>query len=156
MRATEAASAETGRGEVVPTAGALNGIREVRVSTAVRILSHTWGIDFNPYISQDLMPKIQREWSVEIQKLPAAATAKTGTAIVEFAIARDGSITDVKLKQSTKEQALDDAVLGAIRGASPFSPLPAKFRGNNIALRLQCDYNPEPGGTRTTGGPPKE
>ena len=53
------------------------------------------------------------------------------------------------MKQSTQEEMLDNAVREAIEGASPFAPLPPKFRGKHIALRLKCDYNP--GSTGTDG-----
>src|SRR5690348_14509071 len=98
------------------------------------------------------MAKIQREWSAQIQKVDATAAAKkakvdaTAAAkkarvTIEFAIARDGSIGQIRLNQSTQEQVLDDAVREAIQAASPFAPLPANFRGEDITLRFQCDYD---------------
>jgi TonB family protein len=87
------------------------------------------------------MAKIQREWSLQIRKADITAVGKKGRVIIDFAIERDGSVGQMKLKQSTQEQVLDDAVREAIRAASPFAPLPAKFRGQDIMVRFQCDYN---------------
>jgi TonB family protein len=89
------------------------------------------------------MEKIQREWSTRIQKVDTASAEKKGRVVFEFAIQRDGSIGQMKLKQSTQEQSLDDVVQDAIHGASPFAALPAKFPGKEITVRFQCDYNQE-------------
>ena len=104
------------------------------------MLSNPQGVDFNPYLNKDVMPRIQKAWAAQIQRSTAAASGKA-TVVVEFAIQKDGSISGVKLRQSTKEQALDEAVQKAIEGSSPFPPLPDKYRGKEILLRFQCDYN---------------
>jgi TonB family protein len=134
MQASEAATA------------AQSVIKQVNVSAGVVILSNTQGVDFNSYLSQEVMAKIQREWSVQIQKMDVTAAAKKARVTIEFAIAKDGSIGKIRLTQSTQEKVLDDAVREAIQAASPFAPLPAKFRGEDITLRFQCDYDQgEPG-----------
>ena len=141
MQTSESATAgKIGSANIVPTT-AQTVVKQVNASAGVVILSNTQGVDFNSYVSQEVMPKIQREWSVQIQKLDMAIAEKKGTVAIEFAIERDGSIGQMRLKQSTQEQVLDDAVRGAIQGASPFAPLPARFRGKDITLRFQCDYN---------------
>ena len=139
-------------GGVLPKTGTLNVIRQVNISAGVVILSSTQGVDFNSYLNREVMPKIQREWAAQIQRVSAEAGAKQGRVLIEFVIDRDGSVADIKLKQSTQEQELDDAVRGAIQSASPFAPLPERFRGKNIALRFQCDYNlGEQAGSTTAG-----
>lgn len=146
MQASEAATAAKAVSSIVPTTAAQSVIKQVNVSAGVVILSDTQGVDFNSYLSQEVMAKIQREWSAQIQKVDATASAKKGRVTIEFAIAGDGSIGQIRLKQSTQEQVLDDAVREAIQAASPFAPLPPKFRGKDITLRFQCDYNQgEPG-----------
>src|SRR5262249_47569205 len=119
-------------GKIVPMGGALHVIQQVNVSTGVMVLSNTQGVDFSSYLSGEVMPKIQREWSVQFQKVTASAATKKSTVIIEFQIERDGSIAEMKLSQSTQEQTLDDAAQAALQGASPFAPLPAKFRGKSI------------------------
>lgn len=139
-------------GGVLPKTGALNVIRQVNISAGVVILSSTQGVDFNPYLNREVMPKIQQEWAAQIQRVSAEAGSKQGRVLIEFVIDRDGSVADIKMKQSAQEQELDDAVRGAIQSASPFAPLPEKFRGKNIALRFQCDYNlGEQAGSTTAG-----
>lgn len=139
MRAVQTASGNLDAAEV-PTKGALNLTQQLNVSAGVVILSNTQGVDFNSYLSGEVMSKIQKEWGAEIQNVSAKARSKNGKVMIEFAIGRDGSVGDIELKQSTQDHELDDAVRGAIQSASPFAPLPAKFRGKNLVLRLECDY----------------
>jgi TonB family protein len=151
MQAAQAASGNVDAAEV-PTRGALNLMRQVNASVGVVILSNTQGVDFNSYLSSEVMSKIQREWAAQIQNVSAEAASKDGKVIVEFAIGRDGSIGDIQLKQSTQDHELDAAVQGAIQSASPFAPLPAKFRGKNLVLRFQCDYKQVPAAGPDTAG----
>jgi len=143
-QANQAAGGEVGSQAVAPTTAARGVTNQVKVAARVVLLSNPQGVNFNSYLSENVIPKIQREWSVQIQRISMTAAAKTGTVIIEFAIERDGSIADVKLKQTTQEQVLDDAVRAAILAASPFAALPAQFQGKDIAVRFQCDYNPVP------------
>lgn len=147
MQASQATGGKVGSQAVAPTTAARGVTNQVKVAVRVVLLSNPQGVNFNSYLSENVIPKIQREWSVQIQRISMTAAAKTGTVIIEFAIERDGSIADVKLKQTTQEQVLDDAVRAAILAASPFAALPAQFQGKDIAVRFQCDYNPVP----TTG-----
>jgi len=50
------------------------------------------------------------------------------TTTVSFAIARDGTLTGVKLSESSRDGAFDDSVIRAIKRAAPFPPPPEKFR----------------------------
>lgn len=152
MQASQAADgARVDSGKILPTGGALHVIQQVNVSAGVMVLSDTQGVDFSSYLSREVMPKIQREWSMQIQKVTASAAVKKSTVIIEFQIERDGSIAEMKLTQSTQEQTLDDAARAALQDASPFAPLPAKFRGKSIALRFRCDYSPTAADAGTTG-----
>lgn len=50
------------------------------------------------------------------------------TTSVTFAIGADGSLTGVRLTQSSRDPAFDDSVIRAIRRAAPFPPPPEKYR----------------------------
>jgi len=50
------------------------------------------------------------------------------TTSVTFAIGSDGSLTGVRLTQSSRDPAFDDSVIRAIRRAAPFPPPPEKYR----------------------------
>jgi TonB family protein len=50
------------------------------------------------------------------------------TATVDFAIGPDGTLTGVKIGESSNDSAFDDSVIRAIRRAAPFPAPPEKFR----------------------------
>jgi len=50
------------------------------------------------------------------------------TAVVDYAIGPDGSLTGVKIARSSNDAAFDDSVLRAIRRAAPFAPPPGKYQ----------------------------
>ena len=144
MGASQASSANMN----VPAApkSVLNLMRQVNVAAGVVILSNTQGVDFNSYLSGEVISKIQRQWGTQIQKVSTEAASKSGKVVFEFAIEKDGSVGNIQLKQSTRNDELDGAVRGAIQSASPFAPLPAKFRGKNLLLQFQCEYKQGSGG----------
>lgn len=55
--------------------------------------------------------------------------------VVTFTIGAKGPVEEVKLKESSGDQAVDDSALAAIKGASPFAVLPA-----GAAKGLTIDY----------------
>jgi TonB family protein len=119
-------------------------VREVSLLARMTMLTNPQGVDFASYLSKEVIPKVQQEWGARVQRVGLALATKRATAVLEFAIEKDGSVTGVELKQSTQEPKLDDAVREAIREASPFAPLPPNFRGKAITLRFNADYNSEP------------
>lgn len=56
--------------------------------------------------------------------------------IVTFTIRRDGSISSVRLEQSSGNFALDASAQRAIADASPFPPLPAAFERNEVSIEF--------------------
>ncbi len=57
-------------------------------------------------------------------------------AIVYFRIARDGTVSQLKLVTSSGNRAFDDAALRAVSAAAPLPPLPASFSADSIGVRL--------------------
>jgi TonB family protein len=60
---------------------------------------------------------------------------------IEFIIAPDGSVKQMKLVFPSGDVPLDRAAWGAITGASPYPPLPKDFKGPYLALRFGFYYN---------------
>jgi TonB family protein len=77
-------------------------------------------LDFLLYY-RTVQERIKKAWSF---------TGGSGdlTATVDFAIAADGTLTSVKIAQSSNDSSFDDSVLRAIRRAAPFPPPPDKYR----------------------------
>ncbi len=57
-------------------------------------------------------------------------------AIVTFTIRRDGSISSVRLEQTSGNFALDASAQRAIADAAPFPPLPAAFDKNDVSIEF--------------------
>ena len=57
-------------------------------------------------------------------------------AIVYFRIARDGTVTDLKLLTSSGNRAFDEATVRAVSAAAPLPPLPASFSADSLGVRL--------------------
>jgi len=57
-------------------------------------------------------------------------------AVVTFTIRREGSITGVRLVQTSGNLALDLSAQRAIADAAPFPPLPVGYGGNDVAIEF--------------------
>jgi len=58
------------------------------------------------------------------------------TAIVTFDLMRDGSARNVRIAQTSGNQALDYSAQRAIYDASPFPPLPPAFERNDAVIEF--------------------
>jgi len=106
---------------------------------AVDILSDTQGVDFRPYM-QRLLENVRANW---YQLIPKCAETMKGKLAIEFAIHHDGRVADMRLVATSGETVLDRAAWGSIAHSSPLPPLPNKFNGPYLALRLRFYYNPD-------------
>jgi protein TonB len=80
-----------------------------------------------------LREKVAQKWRASdvdprIRSLPPA--------IVTFTIRRDGSISSVRLAQTSGNLALDLSAQRAIADAQPFPPLPAGYPGNDVSIEF--------------------
>jgi len=57
--------------------------------------------------------------------------------VVHFRIARDGSVSDIRLVDGSGNQAFDDAALRAVNQAAPLPPLPASFNSESLGVNLR-------------------
>ena len=62
-------------------------------------------------------------------------------AVVYFRIARDGSVYDVKIKESSSDQDFDQNAIRAIELAGPFAPLPAAFEDKYLGVYFEFKFN---------------
>jgi protein TonB len=94
-------------------------------------------LDFLLYY-RTVQERVKKAWNFSGGSPDLAAT-------VTFSIGADGSLTDVKVTQSSKDSAYDDSVVRAIRKAAPFPPPPAQYRdqfgGGIEALFKQGEMN---------------
>jgi TonB family protein len=107
---------------------------------SAEILSDTMGVDFGPYM-QRVIAATYRSWIPLIPESARPPLNKSGKVGIEFIIAPDGSVKQMKLRYPAGDTALDRAAWGAITGASPYPPLPKEFKGPYLALRFGFYYN---------------
>ncbi len=70
----------------------------------------------------------------------AAQNGKSGTVALEFKIARQGHVLDVKIVKTSGYGILDEAIVRAVRGASPFAPLPTEFTKDVLTVTGTFKY----------------
>jgi TonB family protein len=108
----------------------------------VDILSDTQGVDFGPYL-ENMLQSVRENW---YHRSPASGFTKRGELAIEFAIAKDGKVADMRLVASSRDVELDRAAWDSIKGLIPFPPLPEAFTGPYLALRFRFFYNLTPPG----------
>jgi TonB family protein len=101
----------------------------------------TYQREYDQYVS-DLKRKIDPLWEFPRE---LAVRLEQGDVLVGFTIKKDGHVTDVRVLKGSGFPSFDKNVIGAIRKAAPFSPLPttlgtelhvtAPFEGANPAIR---------------------
>ena len=111
---------------------------------ALDILSDTQGVDFGPYL--DLA--MQRVFDNWYRLLPESAAWKKGKLAIEFAITKDGQVSNMKVVASSGEVDLDRPAWGSLTASNPFRALPAEFGGQYLALRFRFYYNPDKNAAR--------
>ncbi len=105
----------------------------------VEVLTDTGGVNFGPYL-KDVVATVRKNWYALI---PADAKTKKGKLAIEFAIHKDGSITNLHLASASRDISLDRAAWGAITASIPFAAFPSAFTGPYLALRFRFYYNPD-------------
>ncbi len=59
------------------------------------------------------------------------------TALVSFRVARDGSVSDVRIAESSGYSSFDLAALRAVHQAAPFPPLPQAFKDPSVVVVVE-------------------
>jgi len=84
-----------------------------------------------------LRKAIELAWNYPSQ---AVRRGQQGVVSLRFAIAADGTASKIKVTQSSGHRLLDVAIVDAIRLASPFSPLPAGFKREQLTITGSFHY----------------
>lgn len=106
---------------------------------AVDVLSDTQGVDFGPYLTE-VLTRIRDNW---YRLIPENVGMKKGKLAIEFAIKKEGRIAEMQLVATSHDTTLDRAAWGSITACNPFKPLPDKFTGRYLSLRMRFYYNPD-------------
>ena len=106
--------------------------------SSLELLSDPMGVDFRPYLLQ-ILSTVRRNWFAVWPE--SARLGRAGKVAVQFAIARNGSVTKVVFGTVSGTEALDRAAVASISMSNPFPPLPTEFRGNVVRLQFTYLYN---------------
>ncbi len=90
------------------------------------------------YYLQFISDKVTSNW---FQSLVDPGVAGTFQTQVYFKIFRNGQISDLKIEVSSGIEAFDLSALRAIRGASPFPPLPTEYNGQYLGIHLIFEHS---------------
>jgi protein TonB len=105
-------------------------------SGPVSINSGNFGNLFGYYING-----IQRIMGTNWNKLEVDQhTSRGKRAYIQFTIHRDGSVSNVRLDQSSGSPSLDSSCLRAAQRVSTFGPLPSQYNQSTVMTSYYCEY----------------
>ena len=113
------------------------------LQSGYEILSDTLGVDFGPYM-QRVVRETYRTWDPLIPEAVRPPLYKQGQVYIQFIIAPDGSVKNMRLIGPSGDVSLDRAAWGAITGSN-YPNLPKEFKGPYLELRFAFLYNPKKG-----------
>ena len=67
-------------------------------------------------------------------------TAHGSRAYISFMIARDGSVSQVRLDRSSGSSSWDNTCVRAAQRVDTFGALPAQYRGSSLMVSFYCEY----------------
>lgn len=99
------------------------------------VFTDTLGVDFGPYL-KDVRKKIATQWQSSVPK----ETRSPSTVVIQFFIQPDGKVSGMAVTKASGNVDLDRFAWNAIISASPFPPLPERYHGEHLGLRLKFSY----------------
>jgi periplasmic protein TonB len=83
--------------------------------------------------------KVAKAWKTPAASQIPEAGKKT---VVQAVIGRDGALTSAVVSMKSGKKGWDDAVLKAVKSASPFDPLPAGFKPLSVEVHFHFSVVP--------------
>jgi TonB family protein len=96
------------------------------------------GVDFGPWLRR-FVAQVKRNWFI-----PSAALMMKGHVVVTFNVHRDGSITDIEIKQPSTVDAFDRAAVNALISSNPTQALPPEYPSDRAFFTVTFLYNEMP------------
>lgn len=116
---------------------------QVAASAEVLLLSDPQGVDFGPYLNKEVLPTLQKAWTKLAPEVAKSTAGKSkGKTVIEFAIQKDGSVSELKVKESFSDATLDTALLDSLKSVAPFHALPTQFKGKSLTLQFDLSFHP--------------
>jgi TonB family protein len=96
-----------------------------------------FGDRYSAYVN-NITRAISGNW---LRSLVDANVQKAPRVYMSFTISRDGSVTDVSVKQSSGIPSLDRSAQRAILASNPLQPLPSDYRGGSVTVSFYFEYS---------------
>jgi TonB family protein len=94
--------------------------------------------------SQEYVDVVRKQILARMVYPPEASRAGLeGTTGVLLEIARDGSLVDARVTTSSGSEALDQAVITAVRSSAPFPPVPGEIAARTLTINGSFGYRIE-------------
>lgn len=90
------------------------------------------------YYVDAMTRRISQNW---LQSLVDSRVQRAPRVYLSFQIARDGTISDVEVKQSSGIPTLDRSAQRAILASNPLQPLPGDYRGSTVDVTFYFEYS---------------
>ena len=103
-------------------------------TTSIGTQDAAFGSRFQYYVQQ-LTQQVAQQWYTGMLD-PAAAGHRV---YITFEIARDGSVSSVRIAQPSGDPTLDQTALNAVRRINSFAPLPDAYTGSRINVTYYFD-----------------
>jgi len=91
-----------------------------------------------------LLSKVRQQWYPQIPGLQTSTGRRQGITVIDFEVARDGSLGDMTTAESAGDPSFDNVALHAISLSAPFRPLPDAYQPKSLKLRMYFGYS-QPG-----------
>lgn len=87
--------------------------------------------DFKPYIKA-LWKKMEPNW------LPPSNSEDKGVTAI-FVVSRNGDVSEIRIKTTSGNKAIDEAAIKAVKLSAPFLPLPEEYKGEKVNIEFYFD-----------------
>jgi TonB family protein len=98
------------------------------------------GVEFGPWIRR-FIAQIKRNWLV-----PLAAMAMKGHVVVQFYVAKDGTVSGLAVPGPCNVSAFNNAAYNAMAASNPTYPLPREYPSDKAFFTVTFYYNEAPPG----------
>ncbi len=82
--------------------------------------------------------RIQSNWQQSTIE-PAVRQARTAHAVVQFTIAKDGSVKDIRISQTSGNYSMDTSGIRALQASNPMPALPPDYSGSYVTVLFDFD-----------------
>jgi TonB family protein len=111
----------------------------LRLQTNLVVLGNVSGVNLRSYL-QEVIGRVRDKL---LSPVARSSLSQPRTVLLEFAIAKDGTVVDLKVASSSGDTTLDQSTRDVIAAASPLQALPRDFAGKSLQLSLKLSYSQE-------------